>query len=322
MTFPGLALSLMLAAATALGGCAIVTDQANRREAFAEATHPPGGGFVTVDGLRIHAVTQGHGPDVILIHGAGGSTRDMTFSLSGKLAKHYRVTSFDRPGFGYSDSMGKASEDPLAQADVLIAAAKKLGLRNPVVVGHSYGGAVAMAWALRDPAHTRGLVILSGATMPFPGDLSFWYRMAASPAASATLVPLISAFATDGLIDNGVTAIFKPDPVPAGYLDYFGPRLTLRRTSMRDNGEQVVALKRSLVRMEPHYRDITMPVEILHGLADVTVPASIHAERLAKDLPNAHLVLIPGAGHMIHQIHGDLVVAAVDRVIAQSSGPR
>ena len=316
MTLPRLALSLLLLVA-ALGGCALVNDRADRREAFAEATHPPGGQFVTVDGLRIHAVVQGSGPDVVLIHGAGGNTRDMTFSLSGRLAKTYRVTSFDRPGFGYSDSMGEASEDPLKQADVLIAASKKLGLHDPVVLGHSYGGAVAMAWALRDPTHVRGLVIVSGATMPFPGDLSFWYRMAASPIPSATLIPLISAFATDGQITNGVAAIFKPDPVPAGYAAYIGPRLTLRRASMRDNGNQVVNLKKSLVAMEPHYHELTMPVEILHGLADTTVPAQIHGERLAKVLPNAHLTLIPGAGHMIHQIHGDLVAKAVDRVFAR-----
>ena len=321
MTFRRLAASLvlLLAALAMLGGCAAIGARADRREAFAEATHPPGGRFVTVDGVKIHAVTQGRGPDVVLIHGAGGSTRDMTFSLSGKLARHYRVTSFDRPGFGYSDSLGAAGSDPEVQARVLIDAASALGLRDPVVVGHSYGGAVAMAWALRDPRHTRGLVILSGATMPFPGDLSFWYRMAASPAASATLVPLISAFATDAQIENGVEAIFKPDPVPAGYVAYFGPRLTLRRTSMRDNGDQVVALKAALERMAPRYPGITMPVEILHGLADTTVPAQIHAERLVKVLPNAHLTLIPGAGHMTHQIHGDAVVAAVDRVMAESA---
>ena len=55
MTFPGLALSLLIVAVTALGGCAIVKQQADRREAFAEETHPPGGQFVTVDGLKIHA---------------------------------------------------------------------------------------------------------------------------------------------------------------------------------------------------------------------------------------------------------------------------
>ncbi len=89
---------------------------------------------------------------MILIHGASGNTRDFTFDLAKRLDDRYRVIAFDRPGLGWSDSAGDAGVSPLVQADILRAAADQLGVRNPIVVGHSYGGAVAMAWA---PARAR-----------------------------------------------------------------------------------------------------------------------------------------------------------------------
>jgi pimeloyl-ACP methyl ester carboxylesterase len=69
--------------------------------------------------------------------------------------------------------------------------------------------------------------------------------------------------------------------------------------------------------MIPAYPGISVPVEILHGTADTTVFAGIHAERLVTEVPGAVLHLLPGHGHMIQHSAEDEVVAAIERAAAR-----
>lgn len=304
----------LIAAALMLGGCAAVVDRrATARETLAEAAYPPTGRFVTVEGLRVHAHVEGSGPDVVLIHGASGNTRDFTFDLVDRLKDDFRVTVFDRPGLGWSDPAGDRGVDPLVQADILRAAAGQLGLRDPVVLGHSYGGAVALAWALREPDGPRALVLLGAAAMPWPGGLGPWYGVTASRLGGATVVPLVAAFAPPARAEGVVASIFAPAPVPEGYVSHVGAGLTLRRDTLRANARQVNGLKPHITRMAENYGALTLPVEIVHGTADTIVPARIHAIPLSRRLPDARLTLIDGAGHMPHHSHPDLVVEAIRR---------
>ncbi|MDO9526717.1 MAG: alpha/beta hydrolase [Gemmobacter sp.] len=302
----------------AAAGCGVVADsRATSRERQAEATFPPTGQIIMVNGRQVHADVRGTGQDVVLIHGAGGNTRDFTFDLANRLARDFRVISFDRPGLGWSDSAGPDGISPLVQADILRAAAAQLGVRRPVVVGHSYGGAVAMAWALRDPQGTGAVVSVAGATMPWPGGLGAWYTITASDLGGVTLVPLITAFAPEARADQAIESIFAPDPVPAGYGAYIGAGLTLRRDSLRENARQVNGLKPHVTYMAAQYSQLTLPVEIIHGTADTTVPAQVHAQPMAALLPDAHVTLLNGVGHMPHHARPDAVVAAIRRAAAR-----
>ncbi len=76
---------------------AVVQVTAAVRERRAVLEFPPEGQILDVDGMQVHAVVMGAGPDLVLIHGASGNTRDMTFSLAPRLAERYRVIVFDRP---------------------------------------------------------------------------------------------------------------------------------------------------------------------------------------------------------------------------------
>lgn len=318
MTSRKLALSLVLAT-VALGGCAAAVGQrATTREVQAEATFPPTGQLIDVGGRAVHAHVEGTGPDLVLIHGASGNTRDFTFALVDRLKADYRVIAFDRPGLGWSDDLGAPGTSPLVQADTLRAAAAELGVRNPIVLGHSYGGAVAMAWALRDPGHTSALVIVAGATMPWPGGLGPWYGVSGSALGGATVVPLVTAFASETQKDKTIAAIFAPQAAPEGYADYIGAGLTLRRSSLRANGRQVSALKPHVTAMAAHYPQLRMPAEILHGSADTTVPLAVHAEPLSRLLPKGRLTVLEGVGHMPHHSHADEVIAAIHRAATRA----
>lgn len=309
----------LAAVALALTGCGRAIDaRATAREAAFEAQFPPTGQLIEVNGTTVHVDIQGRGPDVIMLHGASGNSRDFTFDLVDRLKDRYRVLAFDRPGLGWTDDIGAQTANPIAQAEILRAAATQLGVRDPVVVGHSYGGAVALAWAQRAPSETAALVIISGATMPWPGELTGWFAFLDTPFGDRVGPPLLTALAPISLGDRIMATIFSPQPVPAGYADYIGVGLAARRGNYRANASQINSLRPYLRVMSPQYGALTLPVEVIHGGRDTIVPAGLHGEPLARALPNARLTILPDQGHMPQ--HGDpqVIVDAIDRAAARA----
>lgn len=306
MTWPKLVASLLVAVAALAG---VTLWRAVAREAAAEAAFPPSGQFVTVDGLRLHYEMAGQGPDLVMIHGASGSLRDLTFALRDHLTDRFRVTVVDRPGLGHSDPMEDVSL--AAQAKVIKAGMAQLGVTDPIVLGQSYGGAVALAWALE--GGPRALVLVGSPSMPWPGPLDPWYRLTATWVGRSFATPAVAAFVTESHVRRVTADVFAPDPVPPGYDDWLGTPLTLRRATLATNAAQVNALRAELVVMEPRYPRLTLPVELVHGSADTIVPLAVHSGPLSALLPNATLTTIPGAGHMPHHGHPDIIIAAILR---------
>jgi pimeloyl-ACP methyl ester carboxylesterase len=108
-------------------------------------------------------------------------------------------------------------------------------------------------------------------------------------------------------------AIFEPDPVPPGYAKHFGPGLTLRRRSIRANARQVNSLRPAILEQSAHYATLPMPLEIVHGEADIIVPPTIHSVPPSRIVPGANLTILRGIGHMPHHAVPEEVVAAVHR---------
>jgi pimeloyl-ACP methyl ester carboxylesterase len=306
MTLKRLATSVLIAA---LGLAGVTLWRASAREAAAEAAYPATGQFVTVDGKRLHYEIEGQGPDLVMIHGASGSLRDLTFSLRDRLTDRYRVIVVDRPGLGHSDALDETSL--LAQARFIKAGVAQLGVTEPLVLGQSYGGSVALAWAL--DGGPRALVMVGSPSMPWPGKLDIWYRINDNVVGRALAIPLASAFVPDSFVRSAIDAVFAPDAVPPGYDDFLGTPLTLRRETLATNVAQVNALRAELVTMQPRYPSLTLPVELVHGTEDTIVPLTIHSGPLSKLLPNVNLTVIPGAGHMPHHAQQDKVISAIDR---------
>ncbi|MBA3909005.1 MAG: alpha/beta hydrolase [Rhodobacter sp.] len=306
VTLQKLSASLLIAT-LALAG--VTHWRASAREASAMAAFPPTGDFVTVDGLRLHYEVSGAGPDLVLIHGASGSLRDLTFSLRDRLTDRYRVTVVDRPGLGHSDALPEVSL--AAQARAIKAGLSRIGVTDPVVVGQSYGGAVALAWALE--GGPRALVLIGAPSMPWPGDLDPWYRLTSTAVGKVLAIPLASAFLPKSYVSAATASVFAPAPVPAGYEDWLGIPLTLRRGTLAANTAQINALRAELVTMEPRYHGLALPVELIHGTADTIVPLAIHSSPISELLPEARLTVIEGAGHMPHHSHTDAVIDAIDR---------
>lgn len=283
--------------------------RASVREKKSLAAYPPSGDFLTVDGQRLHYEMRGQGPDLVMIHGASGSLRDLTFSLRDRLTDRFRVTVFDRPGLGHSDPMPDASLR--AQALLLKSASAQLGVKDPVLLGQSYGGSVALAWALE--GGPRALVLVGSPSLPWPGKLDPWYRLTATRLGRALAIPLAAALVPQSYVATTTANVFAPDPVPPGYEEHLGAALALRRASLTANTAQVNALRAELVAMEPQYPRLTLPVELIHGDKDSIVPLAVHSNPLSQLLPNARLTVIEGGGHMPHHAHEQAVIDAVHR---------
>ncbi len=308
------------------GLTAVVQWRAAHREARAEAMFPPEGQVLDVGGVKVHAVVLGQGPDLILLHGASGNTRDFTYGLAPKLAQSYRVIIFDRPGMGWTGRAGPqfggawntVSESPEQQVKLLKEAAQQLNVSFPIVVGQSFGASLAWSWGLDAPDQTAALVSIAGVANPWPGKLSVLHRLNASAVGGALFVPLITAFASDKAVAQTIDSIFEPQPAPEGYTAHVAAALTLRRDSMRANARQIVSLRPHIVEMSERYGELTLPVEIVHGDADTIVPLHVHSITLPEQMPNANLQVLNGVGHMPHHTHMDDVIAAIDRAASRA----
>jgi len=292
--------------------------RAARAEARAEASHPPMGQMIPVTGGRIHAEVTGAGPDVVLIHGSSGSTRDMSFALAPLLADRYRVILFDRPGLGYSDPLNPAGASIAEQADALVEAAEALGARHPIVVGQSYGGAVALAWAVRHPGTLSALVPVSAASHPWDVPLELFYRITATRLGQWLVLPLLTAWVPERTVTRVLAEVFAPQPVPPGFAHHFGPQMTLRRASLRANALQRANLLAEIEALAPQYPQITVPIEIIHGTADTIVDPGLHARTLAERVDGARVTWLADIGHMPHHVAAPEVAAAIDRAATRA----
>lgn len=307
-----------MAGASLIGGGVALTAgvlglAARRASKLAEQKHPPTGDFVTVGKTRVHYVKKGSGPIVIAIHGAGGNLRDYSFALLDTLAETHTVIAFDRPGHGYTDVLHESGETPTEQANLLRAAARKLGVHHATLLGYSYGGTVALAWALDDPDMITGLVLVAAVIHPWPGKVSSLYRLGGSVFLGAAYRPL-AALATNAQLVKGFSSVFTPQTPPDGYLDHIGMKLAVRPATMRANGRQVCKLKAQVAELEQQYDMLKMPIEVLHGTDDKSVYANIHAEPFANTRENAKLTLIDGMGHGILHLSTRQITDAIQRV--------
>ncbi|WP_324754596.1 alpha/beta hydrolase [Roseovarius sp. Pro17] len=297
---------------------AIVQITASLREAQAVRDFLPEGQIVDVGGIQVHAVVMGSGPDLVLIHGASGNTRDMTFSLAPRLAARYRVIVFDRPGLGYTERLNRTGATLTQQATLLRDAARQLGAKRPIVMGQSYGGAVALAWAAHYPDDVAALVPVAAASNPWETPLDPFYRVTSSWWGKALVVPLITAFVPKSVVTSSVESVFAPQDAPKGYADHIGAPLTLRRASLRANADQRANILSEIKQLVPRYVHITAPTEIVHGTADTTVNLEIHSAKLVNQIDGAVLTRLPGIGHMVQHVAADAVIAAIDRATARA----
>ena len=284
------------------------------REARIEARYPPLGQIVEVNGKRVQAYVTGSGPDLVMIHGSSGNMRDLILALEDTLAPHFRVIIFDRPGLGYSDRLSAKGDTFIDQAMILRDAAKKLGADKPIVLGHSLGGIVSMAWATHAPDDLSALALISPVVMPFDTPTSTYYKINKHPIIGPFVNHFIGAFHYEGAIQNGLDEVFAPDPPPAGYREEMGVELVLRPKTIQSNARQRNQIHAQIRALEAEYDNVRVPIEILHGDLDTTVSLKIHAEGLKNRIDDVNVTIWQDQGHMPHHFKQADILDAVQRL--------
>ena len=194
----------------------------------ARATWPPSGSFVTVaGGQRLHYADTGESTPgrhtIVLLHGNPGTIHDFD-RLVPLLAKTTRVVAFDRPGHGYSDRMDMSTSTPSAQARAIHAALLELRVERPIFVGHSWGGALSMMYAMEFPTDVAGLVLVGTRGYPIEGPPDPLYSLLRTPVVGPVLRHSLAGAFAPGPIERRVADAYRPS---------LGRSLNSRRVSRR-----------------------------------------------------------------------------------------
>jgi pimeloyl-ACP methyl ester carboxylesterase len=288
--------------------------------------HPPRGRHIDAGALRQHVVelspndASTGAPPLVLLHGAGCNLEDMRIALGERLAVRHRVILVDRPGQGWSEGGGRKVSSPAAQAAVLREILDRLGVARAVLVGHSWGGALALSFALDQPRRIAGLVLLSPPTHPHLRRMTRLYRMLAAPLAGWLFARTLALPLSAAAFGSGIRAAFAPQAPPRHYLKRSAAFLLLRPAAFLANARDMADLQGFLARQVPRYAELAVPTVIFQGDSDAVVPIEKHAKALAAAAPRAKLVVLPGVGHMPHHAAADLVVTEIEEIARMANG--
>ncbi len=307
------ALDLLIALAL-LGALAAFSIVAAR---WIERVAPPQGGFLALDGERLHVLDRGQGPPIVLIHGLSGQMGNFTYSLVARLSNDFRVVAFDRPGSGYSTRAPGAPASVGAQAATLAKAIRRLGLGRPLVVGHSLGGAVALALALDHPDCVGALALIAPATHPALRPPRVFRTLAIrSPALRRAFAWTL---ATPGALlarPLAMKEVFAPEPPPPGFGEAGGGLLGMRPGNVECASADMIALDADLRTLPQRYASIRVPVGILYGRDDHILDWRAHGEAMKTAVPSLDFELVDG-GHMLPVTQPDLCARFIRRMAAR-----
>jgi|SRR5579862_1045804 len=296
-------------AAEILGAGAVITFIGVR---LIERAHPPRGRFIDSGGLRQHVVELGAaaGTPIVLIHGAGCNLEDVRLALGERLAARHRVILIDRAGLGWSEREGRRGSSPTYQAAVLRNVLDNLAVHRAIVVGHSWGGALAATVALDHPERVAGLVLLAPPLYPLQRSMTWLYALFATPIAGWLYAHTLALPLGAPFIGLGLGSAFLPQLPPRGYIKRTAALLLLRPRTFLANARDVADLRAFHARQAGRYAALAAPTVIMTGTRDMVVAPRRHAFVFAAAVPGAKLVVLPGIGHMLHH-------AATERVIAE-----
>jgi proline iminopeptidase len=272
----------------------------------------PRAGHIPVDGARLYYRTLGQGRPIVVLHGGPDFDQQYLLPELDRLAESFRLVYYDQRGRGRStgtvapDDVGIASE----VAD-LESVRRHLAAESVAVLGHSWGGVLAMEYAVRHLDRVSHLILLNSA----PGSAEDWstlreHILRARPAGDVERMRELSESRCYQEGDLETEAEY--------YRIHF--RIALRRPELLDRlarrlrahftAESVLTARAIEQRLYdetwrsdgydlvPKLRALDIPTLVVHGDHDL-VPVEV-AERLARELPRARLVVLRACGHFAY----------------------
>lgn len=228
---------------------------------------------------------------IVFIHGSGCSSAVWAEQLE-RFSAEYHTVALDLPGHGQNPRSSCSSISELVEctwAEML-----QLGLRRPVIVGHSLGGAVALQLALDHQEELGGLVLIgTGARLRIPPSLFEQVRNDYH-ATLAQMPSILFCTQTPGLVVDAVMAVH-------------------RKTSAEVFLSDLTACDRFDVT--GRLREIQLPSLIITGHEDLAVPPK-YSTYLHQNLPRSTLAIIEDAGHMVIVEQAGSINLEIERFLA------
>lgn len=267
------------------------------------------GRLVQVGDTQVHVIEQqGSGPPVVLIHGLPGTAQD--FEAVTPLLRGHHTIAYDRPGFGFSSGGYHPFAEQLETLHTLIS---RFGGERAVLVGHSYGGTVALAYAARYPRDVRGLVLIDAAAAGQDTSaveagqarlIQFLSWPVVQPLADATFSQLLRTASAK----QGDAAAFDPGEVDERHEEHL-LALNMQHDDLDAFAGEVLESEDVIADLDRRLPTIETPAVVFQGIGDKLVEPE-HGRKIAAALPHARLVMVSG-GHMATYVHPGRVAAAV-----------
>ncbi len=261
---------------------------------------------MTVHGVRLHYVDRGTGAPVLLLHGNPGFVQDFV-PLADSLARTHRVIAFDRPGHGYSARTSAAGTTPYDQVQLIHDALARLGVSRTIVVGHSWGGGLALLYALEHPRDVDRLVLIGTRAFPSTGGADAVYALNRTPIIGALFRHTALLPVGRILVKRRLASAYAPDTVRRDHLEA-ARALWLRPSQVAATVWDTRNLDRELREAGTRYAGMRVPVIVICGARDALLPES---QRLATAIPGAQLVVVPNTGHEAQVTRTAIVLDAI-----------
>ncbi len=275
--------------------------------------------FLDLDGVRWHFQQLGHGEDLLLIHGTGGSSHSWNHCLA-ELSTRFRVTAVDLPGHGFTVVTRAADErDNLYSIEgmsrALAALVHRLHLAPTLVAGHSAGVAVLMRMVLDGHVTPRCIV-------------GFNPALVAPPTAYVALIaPLLARIVESRTVADGGAWMARSTPLIRAMLASSGTALApadLARYELlcgRPAHVHAAIAMMSRWDLPTVIRDavsLTVPLVLVAGANDRWVPYASLARSVAR-IPAATLRAVAGAGHLLLEERPDEVIGTLSSIAGHSA---
>lgn len=280
--------------------------------------------FSTINGLQVHYKIAGQGePLILLLHGFSANTYSWR-KIMEPLASQGTVVAFDRPASGLTQRPlgeelrtwpGDNPYGPDAQAELVAGLIQALGFQQAILVGNSAGGAIAMHTYLSHPERVEAIVFVDAAIYT-GGGAPDWIKPLLRTPQMNRLGPLVSrnlAAQGDRLIRLAWhdPSKIRPEDI-AGY----------RRSTLVEGWDRALwefTLASRDLKLGERVNDVKVPTLVITGDDDRIVPTE-ESLRLARELPQAELVVIPACGHVPQEECPEAFVAAMQGFVAKLPG--
>lgn len=264
--------------------------------------------FIDVDGVRVHYQEAGdvRAPAMVLIHGFASSTLVWSKVFLKLAAAGFRVIALDMLGYGYSAKPRKGEYTIDSQAKLLTRLLNALGISRAIVVGSSYGGAVAATCALDYPDRVEQLILVGSVNNNRP--LAFMLmRLFGSPVFGDVVSPLL--IGSRRLLRQRMKRVY----------DRHSWVLDERRVDARHLPLRAAGTHRAIIRTvrgwdaerisrEAHL--ITQQTLLIWGETDREIPVA-DGERLHAEIPGSRLIVFSNCGHLPHEEYPEAFVDVV-----------